>query len=48
MNVDITVYLEGYHGDTSRTFLVGDVVRCYLLSSVSSLILLRMSLDECW
>ena len=27
VNVDITVYLSGYHGDTSRTFLVGQVVR---------------------
>ena len=26
VNIDITVYLDGYHGDTSRTFLVGDVV----------------------
>jgi len=25
INVDITVYLDGYHGDTSKTFLVGDV-----------------------
>lgn len=25
INIDITVYLDGYHGDTSRTFLVGDV-----------------------
>ncbi|KAN0132533.1 Peptidase M24, structural domain containing protein [Lactarius tabidus] len=25
VNIDITVYLDGYHGDTSRTFLVGDV-----------------------
>ncbi|KAI0774701.1 methionine aminopeptidase [Trametes elegans] len=25
VNVDITVYLDGFHGDTSRTFLVGDV-----------------------
>ncbi|KAG0326083.1 hypothetical protein BGZ99_010137 [Dissophora globulifera] len=25
VNIDITVYLEGYHGDTSATFLVGDV-----------------------
>ncbi|KAI8989863.1 methionine aminopeptidase [Trametes punicea] len=25
VNVDVTVYLDGYHGDTSRTFLVGDV-----------------------
>jgi methionyl aminopeptidase len=26
VNIDITVYLDGYHGDTSQTFLVGDVV----------------------
>jgi len=25
LNIDVTVYLDGYHGDTSRTFLVGDV-----------------------
>jgi len=25
INVDITVYLNGYHGDTSRTFLIGQV-----------------------
>ncbi|EKM59885.1 uncharacterized protein PHACADRAFT_192275 [Phanerochaete carnosa HHB-10118-sp] len=25
VNIDITVYLNGYHGDTSKTFLVGDV-----------------------
>jgi len=25
LNIDVTVYLNGYHGDTSRTFLVGDV-----------------------
>jgi len=24
-NVDVTVFLNGYHGDTSQTFLVGDV-----------------------
>ena len=27
VNIDITVYLDGYHGDNSKTFLVGDVVR---------------------
>lgn len=26
INIDITVYLNGYHGDTSQTFFVGDVV----------------------
>ena len=25
VNVDVTVFLDGVHGDTSRTFLVGDV-----------------------
>jgi len=25
INVDVTVFLDGHHGDTSRTFLVGDV-----------------------
>ncbi|KAF8806238.1 methionyl aminopeptidase [Phlegmacium glaucopus] len=25
INVDVTVFLNGYHGDTSQTFLVGDV-----------------------
>lgn len=25
VNIDVTVKLAGYHGDTSRTFLVGDV-----------------------
>lgn len=26
INIDITVYLDGLHGDTSQTFLVGEVV----------------------
>ena len=26
VNVDVTAYLYGYHGDTSQTWLVGDVV----------------------
>lgn len=25
INIDVTVYLNGYHGDTSKTFLCGDV-----------------------
>lgn len=25
VNVDITAYLEGFHGDTNRTFMIGDV-----------------------
>jgi methionyl aminopeptidase len=30
INIDLTVFLDGYHGDTSETFLVGDVVRGFL------------------
>jgi methionyl aminopeptidase len=26
INIDITAYLAGYHGDSNQTFLVGDVV----------------------
>jgi methionine aminopeptidase len=29
VNVDITVYLDGYHGDTSDTYLVGQVVNAF-------------------
>jgi Metallopeptidase family M24 len=29
MNIDVTVFLDGYHGDTSRTFAVGSVV-CFI------------------
>lgn len=25
VNIDVTVILEGYHGDTSKTYLIGDV-----------------------
>jgi len=25
VNVDVTVILDGYHGDTSRTFMIGNV-----------------------
>ena len=25
VNIDVSVFLDGFHGDTSRTFLVGDV-----------------------
>ncbi|KAG5720470.1 hypothetical protein E4T56_gene4748, partial [Termitomyces sp. T112] len=25
INIDVTIYLNGYHGDTSQTFLVGNV-----------------------
>ncbi len=24
LNIDVTVYLDGYHGDTSRMFYVGE------------------------
>jgi methionyl aminopeptidase len=25
VNIDVTIYLDGVHGDTNATFLVGDV-----------------------
>ena len=25
INIDVTVYLDGHHGDTSKTFFCGDV-----------------------
>ncbi|XP_077010257.1 methionine aminopeptidase 1D, mitochondrial isoform X1 [Tamandua tetradactyla] len=28
INIDVTVYYNGYHGDTSETFLVGNVNEC--------------------
>jgi methionyl aminopeptidase len=27
INIDVTVYLDGYHGDTSSMFVVGDISR---------------------
>lgn len=35
INIDVTVFLDGYHGDTSQTFLVGNVVRCIPLFHAS-------------
>ncbi len=32
VNVDVTVYLDGFHGDTSRTFLIGNVASSMELS----------------
>ncbi len=26
VNLDVSVYLDGFHGDTSKTFLVGEIV----------------------
>lgn len=31
INIDITVFVDGHHGDTSRTFMVGDVVSSILV-----------------
>ena len=28
LNADITEFLNSYHGDTSKPFLVGDVILC--------------------
>ena len=35
VNIDVTVYFNGFHGDTSQTFLVGNVVSHYLNGSSS-------------
>jgi len=46
INIDITVFFNGYHGDTSQTFLVGDVVRLafhYLLQVHPFQFLIRTS-----
>lgn len=37
MNIDITVYKDGFHGDTSQTFLVGDVVSLFFLDFIDIL-----------
>ncbi|PPQ78873.1 hypothetical protein CVT26_011836 [Gymnopilus dilepis] len=46
INIDITLYLNGYHGDTSDTFLVGDVVCSVQLSSLFPRLTTSMSKDE--
>lgn len=46
VNVDVTVFLNGYHGDTSETFLVGNVVRFLEPSPTDSLVSSRPSQDE--
>lgn len=33
VNIDVTVYLDGYHGDTSRMFIVGEAVSILSLLS---------------
>ncbi|KAG9317862.1 peptidase M24, structural domain-containing protein [Chiua virens] len=50
INIDVTVYLDGYHGDTSETFLVGNVVRTHpfwLLGDYKEL-LCRTRQDTIW
>ncbi|KAL0581486.1 hypothetical protein V5O48_000529 [Marasmius crinis-equi] len=47
VNIDITVYLDGYHGDTSQTWLVGDVdepgrVLCEITTKA-----LQVGIDAC-
>jgi methionine aminopeptidase len=34
INIDVTVYLNGWHGDTAATFPVGTVVRPLLTGSL--------------
>lgn len=41
MNVDVTVFLRGYHGDVSETYMVGTVAE-------SSRYLLQTTYDSLW
>ena len=34
INIDVTLYLNGYHGDTSQTFDVGNAVRALALPQI--------------
>ena len=36
VNVDITSYLDGVHGDTNRTFIVGEGTQCFSIGSICS------------
>ncbi|VAI49762.1 unnamed protein product [Triticum turgidum subsp. durum] len=47
INIDVTVYLNGYHGDTSATFLCGDVDdEAKKLVQVISVLVTKESLDK--
>ncbi|KAM6496439.1 methionine aminopeptidase [Amanita muscaria] len=47
INIDITVYLNGYHGDTSETFLVGNVDEMGKSLVASSLLALHAGISTC-
>ncbi|XP_044745509.1 methionine aminopeptidase 1D, mitochondrial [Coccinella septempunctata] len=47
INVDITVFFEGYHGDCSKTFLVGDVDEIGINLVESTEECLNMAIDMC-
>ena len=36
VNIDVTVIKDGFHGDSSRMFMVGDAIRCRLAAPVRS------------
>jgi len=47
VNIDVTVYLDGVHGDTSATFLVGDVDQASLRLVSGTRTSLQLAIDAC-
>ncbi|KAF8589638.1 methionyl aminopeptidase [Ramaria rubella] len=47
VNVDITVYLDGFHGDTSQTFLVGTVDTLGIELVHATNLALKAGIDAC-
>ncbi|EJD01707.1 methionyl aminopeptidase [Fomitiporia mediterranea MF3/22] len=47
VNIDITVYLDGFHGDTSQTFLVGEVDKIGRDLVAASTEALELGIREC-
>ncbi|KAK9883988.1 hypothetical protein WA026_004924 [Henosepilachna vigintioctopunctata] len=47
INVDVTVFLDGYHGDCSKTFLVGNVDDCGKALVENTENCLNMAIDLC-
>jgi methionyl aminopeptidase len=48
INIDVTVYLNGYHGDTSRTYLCGEVDEStmQLVKPANTVLVLRQLVRE--
>ena len=47
LNIDVTVYLDGVHGDCSDTFLVGDVDEAGQTLVQVTRQALRVGIDQC-